>query len=87
MLKPSDSPIDSCNLLGKAPRFAFDFRGRNRRPPRDPSRDVVLVLYVAFQGFGNNGCIGGLDPFWVSFIRSDRVSRVGTRPNGAHFAL
>ena len=47
MLKPGDSPLDPAMALGEPPRYAFDFRGRNRRPPRDP---VNALLSLASAG-------------------------------------
>jgi CRISPR-associated protein Cas1 len=46
MLKPGDEPLDPLNELGKPPRFAFDFRGRNRRPPRDPVNALLSLAYA-----------------------------------------
>lgn len=46
MLKPGDEPLDPLNEFGKPPRFAFDFRGRNRRPPRDPVNALLSLAYA-----------------------------------------
>ncbi len=46
MLKPGDEPFDPLNESGQPPRFAFDFRGRNRRPPRDPVNALLSLAYA-----------------------------------------
>ncbi|TVP98923.1 MAG: CRISPR-associated endonuclease Cas1 [Planctomycetaceae bacterium] len=46
MLKPGDEPLDPLNSLGEPPRFRFDFRGRNRRPPRDPVNALLSFTYA-----------------------------------------
>ena len=46
MLKPGDDPLDPLNGDGEPPRFAFDFRGRNRRPPRDPVNALLSLAYA-----------------------------------------
>lgn len=46
MLKPGDEPLDPLNALGQPPRFSFDFRGRNRRPPRDPVNALLSLAYA-----------------------------------------
>lgn len=46
MLKPGDTPLDPLNEFGEPPRFAFDFRGRNRRPPRDPVNALLSLAYA-----------------------------------------
>ena len=45
MLKPGDEPLDPGAALGEPPRFSFDFRGRNRRPPRDPVNAALSLGY------------------------------------------
>ncbi len=32
--------------IGDPPRYAFDFRGRNRRPPRDPVNAMLSLAYA-----------------------------------------
>jgi CRISPR-associated protein Cas1 len=46
MLKPGEDPIDPINETGQPPRYAFDFRGRNRRPPRDPVNALLSLAYA-----------------------------------------
>lgn len=46
MLKPGDEPLDPLNAIGQPPRFSFDFRGRNRRPPRDPVNALLSLAYA-----------------------------------------
>jgi len=46
MLKPGDEPLDPLNSLGEPPRFRFDFRGRSRRPPRDPVNALLSFTYA-----------------------------------------
>ncbi len=46
MLKPGDSPLDPAVAIGEPPKFAFDFRGRNRRPPRDPVNAMLSLAYA-----------------------------------------
>jgi len=46
MLKPGDEPLDPLNAVGQPPRFSFDFRGRNRRPPRDPVNALLSLAYA-----------------------------------------
>ena len=46
MLKPGDAPLDPNAALGEAPKYAFDFRGRNRRPPRDPVNALLSLAYA-----------------------------------------
>ena len=46
MLKPGDSPIDPGVALPEPPRYKFDFRGRNRRPPRDPVNALLSLAYA-----------------------------------------
>ncbi len=46
MLKPGDAPVDPNAAFGQPPRYAFDFRGRNRRPPRDPVNALLSLAYA-----------------------------------------
>lgn len=46
MIKPGETPIDPSAALGEPPRYAFDFRGRNRRPPRDPVNALLSLAYA-----------------------------------------
>lgn len=46
MIKPGDTPLDPGVALGEPPRYAFDFRGRNRRPTRDPINALLSLAYT-----------------------------------------
>ncbi len=46
MLKPGDAPLNPDAALGEPPEYAFDFRGRNRRPPRDPVNALLSLAYA-----------------------------------------
>jgi CRISPR-associated protein Cas1 len=75
MLKPGDTPIDPCNESGKPPRFAFDFRGRNRRPPRDPVNAMLSLCYTLLaKDFTITASSVGLDPY-LGFFHQVRPGR------------
>ncbi len=64
MLKPGDAPTDPLDADGKAPRWAFDFRGRNRRPPRDPVNAMLSLGYSLLSKDFMIVCAAvGLDPY------------------------
>jgi len=46
MLKPGDEPLDPLAELAQPPRFGFNFRNRNRRPPRDPVNAMLSLAYT-----------------------------------------
>ncbi len=46
MIKAGDEPINPGYALGEPPTYAFDFRGRNRRPPRDPVNALLSLAYA-----------------------------------------
>ena len=46
MLKPGDEPLNPLAELTEPPRFAFNFRNRNRRPPRDPVNAMLSLAYT-----------------------------------------
>ena len=46
MLKPGDEPLDPGAAMGEPPRFGFNFRQRNRRPPRDPVNALLSLAYA-----------------------------------------
>lgn len=46
MLKPGDEPLDPLAELTQPPRFGFNFRNRNRRPPRDPVNAMLSLAYT-----------------------------------------
>jgi len=45
MIKPGDEPLDPGAAFGQPPVYNFDFRGRNRRPPRDPVNALLSLAY------------------------------------------
>lgn len=45
MIKPGDEPVDPMSAVGEAPQYSFDFRKRNRRPPRDPVNALLSLAY------------------------------------------
>lgn len=64
MVKPGDAPTDPLDADGKAPRWAFDFRGRNRRPPRDPVNAMLSLGYSLLSKDFTIVCAAvGLDPY------------------------
>ena len=46
MLKPGDAPLNPDAAFSDPPKYAFDFRGRNRRPPRDPVNALLSLAYA-----------------------------------------
>ncbi len=46
MIKPGDAPMDPGFEVGSGPKYAFDFRNRNRRPPRDPVNAMLSLVYT-----------------------------------------
>lgn len=45
MIKPGDEPVDPMSAVSEAPQYTFDFRKRNRRPPRDPVNALLSLAY------------------------------------------
>ncbi len=45
MIKPGEEPVDPLAAIGKSPQYYFDFRKRNRRPPRDPVNALLSLAY------------------------------------------
>lgn len=75
MLKPGDEPIDPANALAKPPRFAFDFRGRNRRPPRDPVNALLSLAYTLLaKDLTVTAAAVGFDPY-LGFYHMPRPGR------------
>lgn len=75
MLKPGDTPLDPLNALGKPPRFAFDFRGRNRRPPRDPINALLSLAYTLLaKDLAVTAASAGFDPY-LGFYHQVRPGR------------
>jgi CRISP-associated protein Cas1 len=75
MLKPGDQPMDPNNSLGEAPRWAFDFRGRNRRPPKDAVNAMLGLGYSLLTKDFTVACQAvGLDPY-MGFYHVPRPGR------------
>jgi CRISPR-associated protein Cas1 len=75
MLKPGDTPLDPGNALGLPPRFAFDFRGRNRRPPRDPVNALLSLVYTLLsKDLTVTAAAVGFDPY-LGFFHLPRPGR------------
>lgn len=75
MLKPGDEPLDPLNTLGAPPRFAFDFRGRNRRPPRDPVNALLSLAYTLLsKDLTIVAASVGFDPY-LGFFHQPRPGR------------
>ena len=54
---------------------AFDFEGRNRRPPRDPVNALLSMAYAFLAREATNVLAGvGLDP-WVGFLHRPRPGK------------
>ena len=77
MLKPGDSPLDPAIALGEPPRYAFDFRGRNRRPPRDPVNALLSLAYALLaKDLTIIAAAVGFDPY-LGFYHLPRPGRPG----------
>ena len=77
MLKPGDSPLDPGLALGEPPKFAFDFRGRNRRPPRDPVNAMLSLAYALLaKDLTVIAAAVGFDPY-LGFYHLPRPGRPG----------
>ena len=75
MLKPGDEPVDPLNAMGKPPKWTFDFRGRNRRPPRDPVNALLSLGYSLLTKDFAIACQAvGLDPY-LGFFHLPRPGR------------
>lgn len=75
MLKPGDEPLDPLNSLGEPPRFRFDFRGRNRRPPRDPVNALLSFAYALLsKDLTITAAAVGFDPY-LGFFHLPRPGR------------
>ena len=75
MLKPGDTPLDPLAALGEPPKWTFDFRGRNRRPPRDPVNALLSLGYSLLSKDLTIACAAvGLDPF-LGFFHLPRPGR------------
>ncbi len=75
MIKPGDAPVDQLNADGKPPSWTFDFRGRNRRPPRDPVNALLSLGYSLLTKDFTIACQAvGLDPY-LGFFHLPRPGR------------
>ena len=75
MLKPGDSPIDPGVALPEPPRYKFDFRGRNRRPPRDPVNALLSLAYALLaKDLTVIAAAVGFDPY-IGFYHLPRPGR------------
>ena len=63
------------NHLVRVPEDTFTFRGRNRRPPKDPVNAVLSFLYALIRAECQAACEGvGLDP-QIGFLHAVRPGR------------
>ena len=77
MLKPGDSPLDPAMALGEPPQYSFDFRGRNRRPPRDPVNAMLSLAYALLaKDLTIIAAAVGFDPY-LGFYHLPRPGRPG----------
>ncbi len=75
MLKPGEEPLDPLNALGQPPQFGFDFRGRNRRPPRDPVNALLSLAYsLLAKDLTVTASAVGFDPY-LGFYHLPRPGR------------
>ncbi len=75
MLKPGDAPLDPLAALGKPPRFKFEFRSRNRRPPRDPVNALLSLAYTLLaKDLTVTAAAVGFDPY-LGFYHLPRPGR------------
>ncbi|MDZ4849097.1 MAG: CRISPR-associated endonuclease Cas1 [Pirellulaceae bacterium] len=75
MLKPGDAPTDPLAAIGQPPKWSFDFRGRNRRPPRDPVNALLSLGYSLLTKDFAIACQAvGLDPY-LGFFHLPRPGR------------
>jgi CRISPR-associated protein Cas1 len=75
MIKVGDEPVDPANALGEPPRYPFDFRTRNRRPPRDPVNALLSFAYTLLaKDFTVTAAAVGFDPY-LGFYHAPRPGR------------
>lgn len=75
MLKPGDQPANPNMAFGEPPRWTFDFRGRNRRPPRDPVNAMLSMAYsLLAKDMTVVAASVGLDPY-LGFYHLPRPGR------------
>ncbi len=75
MIKVGDQPMDPANALGEPPRYNFDFRNRNRRPPRDPVNALLSLAYTLLaKDLTVTAAAVGFDPY-LGFYHLPRPGR------------
>ena len=75
MLKPGGEPLDPGAALGEPPRYSFDFRARNRRPPRDPVNALLSLAYALLaKDLTITAAAVGFDPY-LGFYHLPRPGR------------
>ncbi|MGH9488895.1 MAG: CRISPR-associated endonuclease Cas4g/Cas1g, partial [Terriglobales bacterium] len=77
MLKAGETGSEGEAAAGPRPAepFAFDFAGRNRRPPRDPVNALLSLAYSVLAKDLTITCYAlGLDPYW-GFYHQPRFGR------------
>jgi len=69
--------FDVFSLMIKVDDEAFAFRGRSRRPPKDPVNAMLSFGYALLQRDCAGALVGiGLDPA-IGFLHADRPGRLG----------
>jgi CRISP-associated protein Cas1 len=80
MIKVGDEPLDPANALGEPPRYPFDFRTRNRRPPRDPVNALLSLAYtLVAKDFTVTAAAVGFDPY-LGFYHASPAGPTGAGP-------
>lgn len=75
MLKPGTEPLDPDYVAGEPPRFTFNFRQRNRRPPRDPVNALLSLAYALLaKDLTVTAAAVGFDPY-LGFYHLPRPGR------------
>jgi len=75
MIKPGSEPLDPAAALGEPPRYSFDFRHRNRRPPRDPVNALLSLAYALLaKDLTVTAAAVGFDPY-LGFYHLPRPGR------------
>jgi CRISP-associated protein Cas1 len=77
MLKPGDEPLDPLAAIPVTPQYTFDFRKRNRRPPRDPVNALLSLAYsMLAKDLTVVAASVGFDPY-LGFYHLPRPGRPG----------
>ncbi len=75
MIKVGDSPANPAAALDTPPRWTFEFRNRNRRPPRDPVNAMLSLAYsLLAKDMTVTAAAVGLDPY-LGFYHLPRPGR------------